>query len=101
MRNVLIARGPKFRRLSRVTSPTGNVDIAPTVLRLLGLPIPDDMDGRVLDEALVGGPESVEWSSETYTAERPLDGARYRQHVRVSRVEETVYLDEGSGMRAE
>ena len=101
MSNVLIARGPRFRRKATVKSPTGNVDIAPTVLRLLGLPIPDDMDGRVLVEALAGGPESVEWSSETYTAERPLDGERYRQHVQVSKVKQTVYLHEGSGMRAE
>lgn len=27
-------------------------DIAPTILYLLGLPIPDDMDGRVLEEAI-------------------------------------------------
>ena len=99
MNNVLIARGPKFRRSSRVTSPTGNVDIAPTALSLLGLPISDDMDGRVLVEALAGGPESVEWTSETYTAERTMVGEKYCQHVQVSRVEETVYLDEGSGMR--
>ena len=101
MRNVLIARGPKFRRLSRVTSPTGNVDIAPTVLRLLGLPIPDDMDGRILVEALVGSPDSVEWVSEAHTAERSLDSVRYCQQVLVSKVGETVYLDEGNGWREE
>lgn len=28
------------------------IDVAPTVLYLMGLPIPDDMDGRVLTEAL-------------------------------------------------
>jgi arylsulfatase A-like enzyme len=28
------------------------IDVAPTVLYLLGLPVPDDMDGRVLTEAL-------------------------------------------------
>ena len=99
MRNVLIARGPNFKRSSRETSPTGNVDIAPTALRLLGLPVPDDMDGRVLAEAMVGGPESVEWTAETLTAERPLDGMRYCQHVRVSRMGTTSYLDEGNGRR--
>lgn len=30
------------------------VDMAPTVLHLLGLPVPQDMDGRVLEEALTG-----------------------------------------------
>ena len=28
------------------------LDIAPTVLHLLGVPVPDDMDGRVLSELL-------------------------------------------------
>jgi predicted AlkP superfamily phosphohydrolase/phosphomutase len=29
------------------------VDLAPTILHLVGVPVPDDMDGRVLSEALV------------------------------------------------
>ena len=32
------------------------IDIAPTVLHLLGLPVPADMDGRVLEEILPGLP---------------------------------------------
>ena len=28
------------------------VDVAPTIMRLLGLPVPDDWDGRVLEAAL-------------------------------------------------
>jgi hypothetical protein len=28
------------------------VDVAPTVLYLMGLPVPEDMDGRVLTEAI-------------------------------------------------
>jgi predicted AlkP superfamily phosphohydrolase/phosphomutase len=31
------------------------VDVAPTVLHLVGLPIPDDMDGRVLEEVMEEG----------------------------------------------
>ena len=37
-RNVMFARGPGFKHSSRVSSPTGNVDIAPTILHLLALP---------------------------------------------------------------
>ena len=56
MRNTLIAGGPSFKSSIHVDSPTGNVDLAPTVLRILGLPGGESMDGRVLEEALDGGP---------------------------------------------
>jgi len=54
--NTLIAAGPDFREHTVSAAPTGNVDIAPTVLRLLGLAIPPSMTGRVIAEALRSGP---------------------------------------------
>ena len=51
MEGVLIAKGPAFRQGA---SPRGAtlLDIAPTILHLLGVPVPSDMDGRVLTEIL-------------------------------------------------
>lgn len=48
---VLIASGPAFRAGAK---PEGAelFDLAPTILSLLGVPVPDDLDGRVLDELL-------------------------------------------------
>ena len=97
MNNTLIARGPSFRSAARVQSPTGNVDLAPTVLHLLGLPAPDHMEGRVLVEALADGRQSVDWTSTTHRAERKTSAGTYCQTVRVSTVGNTSYLDEGSG----
>lgn len=48
---VLIATGPPFRPGARPEAAS-LLDIAPTVLHLLGVPVPDDMDGRVLSELL-------------------------------------------------
>ena len=62
--NTLIAAGPHFRKGFRDTLPSGNVDIAPTVSRLLGLKLPR-ADGRVLEEALVGGPPLADFFLET------------------------------------
>ena len=51
LRNTLMARGPSFRQSAVVESPTGNIDVAPTILHLLGFPGGEEMDGRVLHEA--------------------------------------------------
>ena len=45
---VFIARGPGIKRGYRVEK-AGILDIAPTVLRLFGIPPPDDMDGKALE----------------------------------------------------
>ena len=51
----LMAHGPDFKSGLYDTLPTANVDIAPTVARILALNMPD-VQGRVLEEALQGGP---------------------------------------------
>lgn len=53
MNGILIASGPQIAAGAKIASPS-LIDIAPTVLHLLDLPIPSDMDGRVLSEMLVG-----------------------------------------------
>jgi hypothetical protein len=52
--NMLIAAGPDFRPGFRDSLPTGNVDVAPTVARILGLALPH-AQGRALLEAMVSG----------------------------------------------
>jgi hypothetical protein len=50
---LIILRGAGIRRGARLGDCT-NLDLAPTMLHLLGLPIPVHMKGRVLEEALEG-----------------------------------------------
>lgn len=47
-----IASGPSFREGVVSNTPTGAIDVAPTVLTLLGLTPPGHMDGRVIWEAM-------------------------------------------------
>ena len=98
MHNVLLARGPSFRRGAVLTTPSGNVDLAPTVLAVLGLPDAETMDGRPLLEALKSGPgaDAVDWTTEQHEAERDVDTGTYRQQIKVARVGYTAYVDEGS-----
>jgi arylsulfatase A-like enzyme len=49
--NTLITFGPDFRTSITSVTPSGNIDVAPTVAYLMGLDLPNT-DGRVLYEAL-------------------------------------------------
>ncbi len=53
MHNMLIAAGPDFRHGETDDLPTGNIDLAPTILQILGSKAPTKMDGRVLSEAMI------------------------------------------------
>jgi arylsulfatase A-like enzyme len=92
--NVLIASGPDFRSHATSDAPTGNADLAPTLLRLLGLPVPAAMTGRVIEEAFANGPSPaslrVERSSESV---RTPDGS-YELTAHFSSVVGHRYLDD-------
>jgi predicted AlkP superfamily phosphohydrolase/phosphomutase len=51
LHGVLIATGPEIQR-GKTIENAHIMDLAPTILHLMGLPVLDDMDGRVLTEAL-------------------------------------------------
>ena len=53
---IFIAYGPDVRQGIQIEG-TKIYDVAPTILHLLGLPVPDDMDGRVLGEIFREGSE--------------------------------------------
>ncbi len=76
---VLIASGPAFRSGETIREAE-LIDMAPTILRLLGVPVPADMDGRVLVEALDAGQaipvETIlEPALAAVPARKPLDSA--------------------------
>jgi predicted AlkP superfamily phosphohydrolase/phosphomutase len=51
LHGILVAWGANVRQGAGIDDPH-IVDLAPTILHLLGLPVPEEMDGRVLAEAL-------------------------------------------------
>ena len=99
LHNILFARGPGFKNGLVTSVPSGNIDLAPTVLGLLGLPPAAGMEGRVLAEATSGGPDpaEVEWFSDFHNTDCPVGDQVYRQQIRLSRVGNAVYVDEGTG----
>jgi arylsulfatase A-like enzyme len=98
MHNTLLAAGPDLRRGVTDELPTGNVDLAPTILRILKIESPQPMDGRVLTEAMVGTPAPEQKAlAETSDATREMSTGTWYQWLRQSRVGSTIYLDEGNG----
>jgi arylsulfatase A-like enzyme len=100
MHNTLVAAGPDFRRGQMDDLPTGNVDLAPTILQILGIKPPQEMDGRVLSEAMVSGdqvPTAGKTETKTIEAKKDFPAGSWRQSLRISRVGTTIYLDEGNG----
>jgi len=51
MNGILVASGAGIKNAGEFANAS-LIDLAPTILHLLGLPVPTDMDGRVLTEAL-------------------------------------------------
>jgi len=79
--------------------PTGNIDIAPTVLWILGIKPPKPMDGRVLSEALtIPGPELRAFEPGRLEAKVQMDQSTWRQYIKYSEVNGVLYLHEGNGL---
>ncbi|HJT80179.1 MAG TPA: alkaline phosphatase family protein, partial [Chthoniobacterales bacterium] len=97
MRNTLVAAGPDIHKGKVNDLPTGNVDLAPTILEILQVkPLPK-MDGRILTEALVNGSAPAKPETQTLHASREFPNGKWHQYLQTSRVGTTVYLDEGNG----
>jgi arylsulfatase A-like enzyme len=90
-----LAAGRGIKQGVRSSVPTGNVDLAPTLLHLLGLPPVSSMDGRILNEALSTGPDpaAMEVRTEELVAEAVVGGRTYRQILYRSEVEGHWYVD--------
>ncbi|PYJ53078.1 MAG: hypothetical protein DME82_14895, partial [Verrucomicrobia bacterium] len=101
MHNTLIAAGPHFRHRYVDDLPSGNVDLAPTILRILGIAPSQPAsggDGRILSEAMVNK-DAVVLKPEIRKIEATKDfsAGTWRQSLQISRVGSTEYLNEGNG----
>ena len=101
--NTLVAAGPDLKQKTVVRIPTGNVDFAPTFVSRLGVRVPPSMQGRVLREALRGGPEpdSVSVRPSGHTAKSADGGYSVTAHFSTveSRDGRFRYLDYASVTR--
>lgn len=96
MHNTLIAAGPDFQSGLTSELPSGNVDLAPTILEILGIKPPSKMDGRILSEGMRSR-QTPKAEAQTIGAAKKFPNGTWRQHLTISRVGETSYIDEGNG----
>jgi len=97
MHNTLIAAGPDFKRGETNDLASGNVDLAPTILQILGIKPPQKMDGRILSEAMTVMILSGQPETKGIEATKHFRSGTWRQWLQISRVGSTIYLDEGNG----
>ena len=98
MHNTLVAAGPDFRKGWVDDLPTGGVDVAPTVLWILGVSPLQPMDGRVLHEALADSQVAPPVSeTKTIEASSDLGWLRWSQYLKFTQMGPTIYFDEGNG----
>jgi arylsulfatase A-like enzyme len=98
MHNTLVAAGPDLRSGFVDETPSGNVDVAPTILKILGVAPLQPMDGRVLSEALNStGEKSPEVKRQQLRAHVTLPTGEWAQTLDISEVAGVHYLDQGIG----
>jgi hypothetical protein len=92
----LIAMGPNIKSKRQSAVPAANSDLAPTLLFLSGIDVPDSMTGRVLHEILAEGPgpEDVEVLKRRSGAQVDLGDFTYRLFMTEYTVDGVDYLHE-------
>jgi hypothetical protein len=98
MHNTCVAAGPDFPKGVEDGVPSGNIDIAPTVLWLLGVKPERPPSGRVLAEALAQA-DDARPSCEVHRLEASYSSGTFacRQYLKYSEVNGVLYFEEGNG----
>jgi predicted AlkP superfamily pyrophosphatase or phosphodiesterase len=100
MHATLVAAGPHFRSGVVNVLPSGNVDIAPTILRILDVKHPSAMNGRILTEALtIDAPPIRSFEPHHIEASSTNQGVIWTQHLNFTEVNGVEYFDEGNGQQ--
>jgi arylsulfatase A-like enzyme len=99
IRNTFFAWGVDFKRGASIRVPASNVDVVPTILALKGIHDCAALDGRVLLEALRGGPDEEQVPVETHVIETEANHGRYKTAIQISQVGNQRYIDKSWRIR--
>ena len=98
--NNMAAIGPDFKRRFVSQTPVSNADVQPTLAHVMRMKIPSvgDLTGRVLTEALAGGPATVRSASGVMRSRASRDGLSTVLMYQVA--DRRVYLDQACFTKA-
>ena len=91
--NSMAAIGPDFKKTYIDAAPVSNADVPVTLAHVLNLELPKkgSLTGRVIDEALAGGPDKTAFESGIKESKVNASGTKTR--LSYQRVGETWYFD--------
>lgn len=95
--NLLVASGPSFGVGQEDSYPTSNLDLFPTILRILEVPLPDGLDGRVLQEAAPGKTTNAPAKTRIVEVSRDFPDGEWKQGLQITAFSNVDYFDEGNG----
>ena len=99
IRNTCLAWGVDFKCGVEVRVPASNVDLVPTILALKGIPADASLNGRVLHEALIGGPDEEQIAVDTRVLTTETRSGRYQAAIQISAVAHQRYIDKSWRIR--
>jgi arylsulfatase A-like enzyme len=95
LHNTLVAAGPDFRAGFKDEMPSGNLDVAPTVLHVLGIQPKQSLDGRILTEALLN--ETAQKLPPPQIHNRRMMLKHWEQNLKYTEYGGVRYFEEGNG----
>jgi arylsulfatase A-like enzyme len=100
LRNTLVCQGPDFRVGWRDPVPVGNIDVAPTLTRVLRLEPGNQFEGRVLDETLrEARSDAPAWQKREQSLRFSARGSTWSQRIWFESVGAHEYLAGGTVAR--
>ncbi len=92
MHSTCIIHGSLFRESGKISTTSGIIDILPTILHGLKLPIPETVNGRILFEAMI---DKVDLDSEQVSESFEAGHFDFQQVLKTTRVGGSHYIDGG------
>jgi predicted AlkP superfamily phosphohydrolase/phosphomutase len=89
MDGIILSQGPHMRHNATIEG-AGIIDVAPTILYTLGMPIPSDMDGKPLTDLFEE--EYIRQTTSSYTDERKFEDVASDEYGYSEEEEESVRL---------